>query len=456
MAARNGDFRSGKRFHVVLIPGFAGFDALGQLEYYGGLTGLFKKWKKGGEVLHYFDNLPTAAVATRARRLREYLAKRFARGEIFRGDDVTLVGHSTGGLDIRRLLRDLSDLRKSGQPIFVEGGETVNPDDLCQLIHRVVFLSVPHWGTNIADWVQSHWVWRRALIEDLRATVAGSQLSPVGRVESAIAFNAASMTDAAFFRAMQDALDEANEDTGKQNPFRKAEAHEAASELALYLRDMASDFRAIDDLTSRPPRIGKRLLRETLSPAHFSAEERERELKELQRIDFLSYATIGRCPFRFEPGKPAPTWELANPWTYPSIWEDGGPTRGTDIAYRACYRACAGGPFDPPKESHELAKRARPKETIEVWDNDGIVNTLSMFWPLGKNALVHADHMDVVGQYTPVQAPGGGGRKYLRYDLLKSRSGFDDRIFGEIWDEIFAFALARTNARSLAATAARG
>ena len=119
-------------------------------------------------------------------------------------------------------------------------------------------------------------------------------------------------------------------------------------------------------------------------------------------------------------------------------------------------RACAGGPFVPPKESHELASGASPQKTIEVWDNDGIVNTLSMFWPLGKNVLVHADHMDIVGHYTPVHAPPGEGRKYLRYDLLKSRSGFDDKIFVEIWDKIFAFALARAHARPLAATAARG
>ena len=66
MAAKEGGSRSDKRFHIVLIPGFAGFDALGQLEYYGGLTGLFKKWKQGHEVVHYFDNLPTAAVVTRA------------------------------------------------------------------------------------------------------------------------------------------------------------------------------------------------------------------------------------------------------------------------------------------------------------------------------------------------------------------------------------------------------
>jgi triacylglycerol lipase len=60
-----------KRTHVVLIPGFGGFDALGQLEYYGGLTELFGTVRADNEVLHYFDNFPTAAVVTRAQRLRE-------------------------------------------------------------------------------------------------------------------------------------------------------------------------------------------------------------------------------------------------------------------------------------------------------------------------------------------------------------------------------------------------
>lgn len=34
MADQDARSPSTKRFHVVLIPGFAGFDALGQLEYY--------------------------------------------------------------------------------------------------------------------------------------------------------------------------------------------------------------------------------------------------------------------------------------------------------------------------------------------------------------------------------------------------------------------------------------
>jgi hypothetical protein len=96
-----------------------------------------------------------------------------------------------------------------------------------------------------------------------------------------------------------------------------------------------------------------------------------------------------------------------------------------------------------------------PQHPIEVWDNDGIVNTLSMFWPLGENLVVQADHMDIVGHYTPVLADRGSGRKYRAYDLLKSDSGFDNGKFQNIWSEIFAFALGRPHVgRARAARAA--
>jgi len=384
MADQKASDHSHERFHIVLVPGFAGFDALGQLEYYGGLTTLFKNWLASNEVLHYFDNFPTAAVVTRATRLRNYLAKRMARGEISTDDNVILIGHSTGGLDIRWLLWDLWDLDHRNQFILVDGGEKVEPKEILKCVRRVVFLSVPHWGTNIADWVQTQWIWREALIAELRAMVAGSQLLLVDQVESAIAANAASLTRAGLFLAVQDALDEANENNGRRGPVRTAEAHKAASELALYLRHMASDFRAIDDLTSRPPRVGK-----PMSPAHFDTDDRRKELKQVRGIEFRSYVTLGRRPFRFDPGSSAPPWELAKPWTYPEISKHTALSVGTDIVYRACYRACAGGPFEPPKSSSEEAKRLSTQHPIEVWDNDGIVNSLSMFWPLGKNVLVH-------------------------------------------------------------------
>ena len=420
---------------------------------------MFDEWKSGVEVLHYFDNFPTAAVVPRARRLREYLAKRIARGEIFKNDDITLVGHSTGGLDIRLLLSDLYKLQDQNELILVDGME-VDPEELIHSIHRVVFLSVPQWGTNIADWVKAQWLWPHAIIEELRAMVAGSQLSPLERVESIILGGTASITRAPVYRAVQDALDEANENNGEQSPFRKAEAQEAASELALYLQHMATDFGAIYDLTSCPPRSRERTDHTSKSPAHYSRRDRDLELQQLREkydIEFRSYVTIGKCPFRFDPGRPVPTWKLANLSTYPVADMDPELWAGTDCMYRACYRACAGGPFDPPKESREKAKSLRPKSTIQIWDNDGIVNTLSMFWPLGKHVLVHADHMDIVGQFEPLKADPGHGRANRTYDLLKSDSGFDRDVFDGIWNDIFAFALGRSDAhRTFAAAAGRG
>lgn len=433
MAAQNPSTHSGKRLHIVLVPGFAGFDALGQLEYYAGITPLFQKRLAGGEVLHYFDNFPTAAVVTRATRLQTYLARRMARGEISTEDDVILLGHSTGGLDIRWLLWALH--RRKG-PIVVDGGAKVEPGKILERVRRVVFLSVPHWGTNIADWVHAHTIWREAVVAELRVAVAGSQVLVLERIEGSVTGAAFSLMGAGLLRAVQDALDEANEHNGTPGPVRTLEAHEAASQLGLYLRQMASDFRAIDDLTSQRP------AGEPESPAHFTSE-REEELKlwDDLRIAVRSYVTLGRRPFRFDPGRPAPLWELTQPWTYPEIAKDVALSADTDIVYRTGYRACAGGPFERPMNSGKVTRRfpGSPDHAIELWDNDGIVNTASMLWPKGENVLVPADHMDIVGQYKPVKATRGGGRKYQSYDLLKSNSGFGDEMFKAVWDEILGF-----------------
>ena len=436
MADPDSSSPSSKRLHIVLIPGFAGFDALGQLEYYASITPLFQSHRSGAEALHYFDNFPTAAVVTRAARLQSFLAKRIARGEISTNDDVILVGHSTGGLDIRQLVWNLSCQK---EPILVDGGARVKPGTILECVRRVVFISVPHWGTNIADWVRSHQVWREALVAELRAAVASSQMLILDRIEGLVTGAAACLTGAGLLRAVQDALSEANENNGRPGPERTAEAHEAASQLALYLRQIASDFRAIDDLTSRPPSGGPD------SPAHFT-DERDQELKLWQDLDIKvrSWATLGSRPFRFDPGRPAPPWELILPWTYPEFAQDVTVSADTDIVYRACYRACAGGPFKRPTPGGTVTRRMPgcPDHAIELWDNDGIVNTASMLWPQGENVLVPGDHMDIVGHYKPVKAISGEGREFQAYDLLKSASGFEDATFQTVWSEILNFCLA--------------
>src|SRR5262249_42725547 len=153
---------------------------------------------------------------------------------------------------------------RRAESVHVDGGASVHPRDLLEFIRCVVFLAVPQWGTNIADWVRARAVSREIVVAEMRTSVAGAQVFLLARLEEQLDGGFASLTGAQLLLAVQDALREANERNGDRSAMRIAEAHEAASELALYLRQMASDFRAIDDLSSeRPPRG-------PLSPAHFN------------------------------------------------------------------------------------------------------------------------------------------------------------------------------------------
>lgn len=418
---------SEKRCHIVLVPGFAGFDMLGQLEYYAGVTPRFRDWqaRDSGAALHYFDNFPTAAVNTRAMRLRNYLAKRVLRGEFAASDRIALVGHSTGGLDIRSLIWTLA---KNSEPAeraaysFDGVPQTskwlIDPRQLLRMIDRVVFLSVPQWGTNIADAVKEHDLVRKVVVDVLRAIVAGSQAPLLDGIEDCVATCIAGHAEPDVLFAIRDSLSEAAPACGGKGE-RGAAAQEAASELCLWLRHMASDFAAIEDLTTW--RRGCRCRTEHDSPAHFGFETRdqERAIWRRHRIRTRSFATISPHP------------EQA----------------GTDLAYRICYCACANGAFHYPgpgdiPQPKEFIGRQRGRIQISDSDNDGIVNTASMLWPdLEGTVLVEGDHMDIVGHHDPVRADQHTGRKYQAYDLLVSKSGFHESRFARVWDEVFDFAL---------------
>jgi len=405
--------------HIVLVPGFAGFDALGQMEYFACVTPQFRQWQHGRAapaVLHYFDNFPTASVVTRAGRLRNYLAKRIARGEFQAGDRLALVGHSTGGLDIRWLLWDLTQPRREA---IAADGAKVQPAEILDRICRIVFLSVPHWGTSIADWVRSCLLARVAVIDELRAVVAASQVPLIDSLQSRVAAAVAGLTGIQLLQALQDALRETDAGACHGDPACVAGAHEAASELGLWLRHMAWDFHAIDDLASQAPSGDPR------SPAHFTPRMRARERARWgKNIKTKSYATLGKPPADGRSG----------------------------IVYDWCYRACANGPFDHtvPRDWSRLPCLAAQQAHTGPWydperitpgDNDGIVNTASMLWPdAEETVLVVGDHMDIVGHYKLVDMDGAGaGRRYRAYDLLESASGFDDIAFAEVWNGIFTF-----------------
>ncbi len=434
------------RVHIVLVPGFAGFDALGQLEYYAGVTPLLDDWRadrQGGPpvVLHYFDNLPTASVATRAGRLRAYLAKRVARGELQRGDTVALVGHSTGGLDIRQLLLDLDrDARTDGSRIAVDGNREdafqVPPSELLEMVSRVVFLSVPQRGTNIADFVRR--VPRTLALLQLRLLVTAARLWPANEAEQRGARWVGGWAHSDLLLAVGDAIGEMDAHAVRRDATRSADAHEAAAELELVLTHVASDFGAIEDLAAAPRASPS-------SPAHFTEAQREDERQMWRRhgIEARSYATVGCRAYDFRRGEVVPPWEALKPSTAP--WERLAPgvAGRMDVPYLCGYRACAGGPFGRGIEGPLSAKAlgTSDQRSIEIWDNDGVVNTASMLWPSGEDTqLVDGDHGDIIGHYRLVEAADGPPlRRYHTYDLLRSGSGFSEDTFEEVWRGVFTF-----------------
>jgi triacylglycerol lipase len=459
------------RVHLILVPGFGGFDVLGELEYYAGTTRVFQAWRQAAAqhpaarqaVLHYFDNFPTAGVKTRAALLREFIAKRLARNDIREAEDrIVLIGHSTGGLDIRQLLCDLtgSTLESAPGHVSVDGSRenAVELDGarLRRLIERVVFLSVPQQGTNIANWVREHGGARRLLSSLLRTAVDASD---VPGLESVDVWWSNHVTRPLLENAEQKCgLRVAVADVrlelaerGSADPLRAAKGRSAHANVNLWLNHVHNDFLAIEDLSfgeSGQP-----------SPAHFTAEQQRRELSGWQAsqnpswpaIAARSYATLGRCPFddawqtqRSEsgPGRVANVLEVLRDAF------DAGKRQGTsDIAYRLGYRICSEGPFVARSAVVLRELSSEGNVSLEAWQNDGIVNTASMAWPVGETVLVHADHGDIIGHYVLREAGDSErGRKYHTYDILESSSSqagteFGERQFDAVWHDVFDFAI---------------
>jgi triacylglycerol lipase len=434
----------GTRTHIVLVPGFGGFDALGQIRYYSGLTQLFQNWKASRPTdprvtLHYFDNLPTAAVVTRAERLRDYLAKRIVRSEFQPGDLIALVGHSTGGLDIRRLLWELSESPDEKVPIDGIGDSdphAVKRAQILEMIRRVVFLSVPQHGTNIANWVNAHTSLRRIAVNATRDAVVAHSIRPVAALQDKVTAFLGDVSDVDLLFAMQDALYESDEHQFKGDVKREAEALEAHSELWLWTQHIAANFSAIEDLESRDNPSDT-------SPAHFDASMRARELAHWRKygITTRSFATVGENPFEPEIFHDRRALTLADPRTWAEFRLRPGARQQMDFAYRWCYRACAAGSFVAPEGQRTATVfGTTTQRELQDWENDGIVNTASMLWPDGaETQLVKGDHGDIIGHYRRIGDSAKPGRRFSSYDLLRSASQFGDEEFKHVWRDVLEF-----------------
>lgn len=124
--------------HVLLVPGFFGFANLGDFAYFGHVHDLLVERGRDvgidGEV-RVVATIPTASLRKRAARLVETMAEVLDRA----GGVVSIVGHSSGGLDAR--LAVTPDVRLPTD---------VAVERYAERVCAIVTVATPHFGTPVA------------------------------------------------------------------------------------------------------------------------------------------------------------------------------------------------------------------------------------------------------------------------------------------------------------------
>ncbi len=124
---------------VYLIPGFLGFVNLGRITYFGHLRrSLGERLAALGldARIHLVKTQPTASIPARTARLAETIAATAQRGDA----PLHLIGHSSGGLDVRMLTAPGVSLPTR-----------VDVDRLAGRVRTAITVSTPHHGTPLAS-----------------------------------------------------------------------------------------------------------------------------------------------------------------------------------------------------------------------------------------------------------------------------------------------------------------
>ncbi|MEO1334929.1 MAG: triacylglycerol lipase, partial [Myxococcota bacterium] len=126
------------RRQIYLVPGFFGYSRLGGLNYFMRVTDVLKEAldRRGVEAeIIECRTQPTGSIRSRTLRLMEEIV---AAGGLD-ADEIHLVGHSTGGLDIRLLATPGVRLRKD------DVGKRI-----ADKVRSVISIATPHFGTPLA------------------------------------------------------------------------------------------------------------------------------------------------------------------------------------------------------------------------------------------------------------------------------------------------------------------
>lgn len=362
---------------VILVPGFFGFGRLGDISYFAGVRAALQSalGQRGIDVqLREVLTPPTASIRQRAARVLEALVEA-AQGE----GDIHLVGHSTGGLDVRLAIAETAALPTKA---MFENYER---------IRSVVSVACPHYGTRTATYFTRPWgrVLFRWVARYLAFLLERGRL-PL-KILLRVGYFVVRLRDP--FKKRRSTFDELYERLlNDLNDDRRRE-------LVQFLRQIADEQALLFQLTP----AGCDLLNAcTLDPP-------------------LAYGSVITCAARprFR------TWlrSIMNLYAqimYPVFWFLHRTSREKDESLRLHHSAVQLASVDAG-----LGRSATGQ------DSDGVVPSLSQVWGRVLH-VAQADHLDVVGQYGAPGDEGGG-------DWLPSASGFDRPAFEALWGAVADF-----------------
>ncbi len=355
---------------VFLVPGFFGFTNLGDFAYFSHFREvLAERLADAGvdAVIHPLDTLPTSSMLLRARRLLDHVKAHYQPG-----DEIHLVGHSTGGLDARLL---------ASEGLSIQGR-----DEILAAIRSVTTVASPHRGTPTAAFFSSLLGQRILRLLSL-VTVAtirfGSVPLPVlmwlgGAFAStgALSWASGGVFDQVYNQVLKDFDDDR--------------------------RKSLEEFfdKAYEDQTLLP-----QLSPEAMDVVHAVT----RAAPHVRCASVVAMA-------------PAPSLERQRAFGLKPFWH----------AQYAIYRALHLIASTTPETLHNFPDATQRRVLVKAFgdvpaqtDNDGMVPALSQVWEKVIHAT-YADHMDVMGHFH------GPGLHPRHVDWLRTGSNFGPREFDEL------------------------
>lgn len=362
--------------HVVLVPGFFGFANLGDLAYFAHVDDFLRESLPPLGVqgaIRVVQTEPTASLPRRAVLLAETVSALLDE----QGGEVSIVGHSSGGLDARLFASPGASLPT---PVDVER--------CARSVRSVVTVSSPHHGTPLAHLFNS---------------MLGQQLLRLLSLATIYTLRSGRLPMKAVVRL------------ARLVKLRGARPAGLLDQLyAELLADFAGDRRrAVEEFLSNV--TADQGLLAQITPAGmevFNASTSERPGVRygcvVSRARPPGLRSLARAGFR-------------------------GYAHATHALFVALYRFASGGGRRAPRPrlrvEHAAVLREAYGRVPDAGANDGIVPTLSQVRgePI---AAVWADHHDVIGHFhKPTHVPP-------HFDWVASGTGFDREQFERLWGAV--------------------